>query len=80
MYTKGLYLNVYTEVYGRQTLLENKERRKMDMEGGNYRRRVTVDVSTGGRRVIVITVELHDGEDVANIIEMLQTLQAELEV
>jgi hypothetical protein len=30
--------------------------------------------------VIVITVELHDGEDVANIIEMLQTLQAELEV
>ena len=74
MYTKGLYLNVYTALHGRQTLLANEEKREMDMEGGNYRRRVTVDVSTGGRRMIRITIELHDDDDVIQLINMVHEM------
>ena len=84
MYTKGLYLNVYTAVYGRQTLLENKERRKMDMEGGPPGDREAIWYTavflgkSGGRRMIVVTVELHDVDDVNDLIEMLHTFNERL--
>lgn len=48
------------------------------MEAGNYGRCYTVDVSTGGRRMIVVTVELHDVDDVNDLIEMLQTFNERL--
>ena len=52
MYTKGLYLNVYTAVYGRAVIREIQEtRRKMDMEAGNGRRCFRFEHLHGGYAV-----------------------------
>ena len=57
----------------------------MDMEAGDGKRYFESlhgpdghEVGPGGRRMIVVTVELHDVDDVNDLIEMLQTFNERL--
>jgi hypothetical protein len=52
----------------------------VDLEacGFHVNARLFVYKSFGGRRMIVVTVELHDADDVIDLIEMLQTFNERL--